>query len=165
MRATADAGKLGIGVDSNQNGLHPGKVLTSMVKRVDVATYNVFDQAKKNTFKAESRTSASRKTASPGRWIQGVQGGRWGHSVPGGGGRARWPRAVSLEARYADALPELVLGIGPERLLAFAIKAMTPRVAPTVSIAHIHEVRISVREHAFCYGRGCSGRASPRSGC
>jgi basic membrane protein A len=52
LRATADAGKLGIGVDSNQNGLHPGKILTSMVKRVDVATYNVFDQAKKGTFKA-----------------------------------------------------------------------------------------------------------------
>ena len=52
LRAAADAGKLGIGVDSNQNGLHPGKVLTSMVKRVDVATYNVFDQAKKGTFKA-----------------------------------------------------------------------------------------------------------------
>ncbi|MBQ0823275.1 BMP family ABC transporter substrate-binding protein [Microvirga sp. HBU67558] len=52
MRATADAGKLGIGVDSNQNGLHPGKILTSMVKRVDVATYNAFDQAKKGAFKA-----------------------------------------------------------------------------------------------------------------
>ena len=52
MRAAADAGKLGIGVDSNQNGMHPGKVLTSMVKRVDVATYNAFDQAKKGTFKA-----------------------------------------------------------------------------------------------------------------
>ena len=52
LRAAADAGKLGIGVDSNQNGLHPGKVLTSMVKRVDVATYNAFDQAKNGTFKA-----------------------------------------------------------------------------------------------------------------
>jgi len=51
LRAAADAGKLGIGVDSNQNALHPGKVLTSMVKRVDVATYNVFDQAKNGTFK------------------------------------------------------------------------------------------------------------------
>ena len=40
LRAAADAGKLGIGVDSNQNGLHPGKVLTSMLKRVDVATIN-----------------------------------------------------------------------------------------------------------------------------
>jgi basic membrane protein A len=52
LRAAADAGKLGIGVDSNQNNLHPGKVLTSMVKRVDVATYNAFDHAKKGTFKA-----------------------------------------------------------------------------------------------------------------
>ncbi len=39
LQATADAGKLGIGVDSNQNGLHPGSVLTSMMKRVDVAVY------------------------------------------------------------------------------------------------------------------------------
>jgi basic membrane protein A and related proteins len=52
MLAAVDAGKLGIGVDSNQNGMHPGKILTSMVKRVDVATYNAFDQAKKGTFKA-----------------------------------------------------------------------------------------------------------------
>jgi basic membrane protein A len=52
LRAAADAGKLGIGVDSNQNGLHPGKVLTSMLKRVDVATYNTFKQAKDNTWKA-----------------------------------------------------------------------------------------------------------------
>ncbi len=42
LQAVADAGKLGIGVDSNQNGLHPGNVLTSMLKRVDVATYNAF---------------------------------------------------------------------------------------------------------------------------
>jgi basic membrane protein A len=46
LRATADAGKLGIGVDSNQNGLHPGKVLTSMLKRVDNATYKTFADAK-----------------------------------------------------------------------------------------------------------------------
>ena len=40
LQAAADAGKLAIGVDSNQNGLQPGKVLTSMLKRVDVAVYN-----------------------------------------------------------------------------------------------------------------------------
>ncbi len=45
LRAVADAGKLGIGVDSNQNMLHPGKVLTSMVKRVDLATYGSFKSA------------------------------------------------------------------------------------------------------------------------
>ena len=42
LRAAADAGKLGIGVDSNQNALHPGKVLTSMLKRVDNATFKTF---------------------------------------------------------------------------------------------------------------------------
>ncbi len=42
LQAAADAGKLGIGVDSNQNHLHPGKVLTSMLKRVDNAVYDTF---------------------------------------------------------------------------------------------------------------------------
>ena len=41
-QATKDAGKLAIGVDSNQNHLHPGTMLTSMVKRVDVAVYTAF---------------------------------------------------------------------------------------------------------------------------
>jgi len=51
LQAAADAGKLGIGVDSNQNGLQPGKVLTSMLKRVDVAVYNAFMDGKSGTFK------------------------------------------------------------------------------------------------------------------
>ena len=46
LQAAADAGVLGIGVDSNQNGSHPGKVLTSMLKRVDVAVYNAFMDVK-----------------------------------------------------------------------------------------------------------------------
>jgi basic membrane protein A len=52
LRAAADAGKLGIGVDSNQNGLYPGKVLTSMLKRVDNATIKTFTDAKAGTWKA-----------------------------------------------------------------------------------------------------------------
>ncbi len=52
LQATADAGKLGIGVDSNQNALHPGKVLTSMLKRVDVAVYNAFNDARNGEFSA-----------------------------------------------------------------------------------------------------------------
>jgi basic membrane protein A len=39
LQAAADEGILSIGVDSNQNYLHPGSVLTSMLKRVDVAVY------------------------------------------------------------------------------------------------------------------------------
>ena len=52
LQAAADAGKLGIGVDSNQNGLQPGKVLTSMLKRVDTAVYNAFMDGKNGTFEA-----------------------------------------------------------------------------------------------------------------
>ena len=42
LQTAADNGILAIGVDSNQNHLHPGTMLTSMVKRVDVAVYNAF---------------------------------------------------------------------------------------------------------------------------
>ncbi|MDO8881742.1 MAG: BMP family ABC transporter substrate-binding protein [Pseudotabrizicola sp.] len=44
LQAAADEGILAIGVDSNQNGMHPGKILTSMLKRVDVAVYNAFSE-------------------------------------------------------------------------------------------------------------------------
>lgn len=50
IQAAADAGKLAIGVDSNQNGLAPGSVLTSMLKRVDVAAYETFMDAKNGKF-------------------------------------------------------------------------------------------------------------------
>ena len=42
LQAAADEGKLSIGVDSNQNYLHPGSVLTSMLKRVDNAVFEAF---------------------------------------------------------------------------------------------------------------------------
>ena len=42
LQTAADEDILSIGVDSNQNYLHPGKVLTSMLKRVDNAVYNAF---------------------------------------------------------------------------------------------------------------------------
>lgn len=41
-QAAKDGGKLAIGVDSNQNHVQPGTMLTSMVKKVDVAVYNAF---------------------------------------------------------------------------------------------------------------------------
>ncbi|MGI5149283.1 segregation/condensation protein A [Plantactinospora sp. CA-294935] len=63
-------------------------------------------------------------------------------------GSRRYPRAVALEPRYAEALPDLVLGIGADRLAALAVRAMTPKKAPVVSIDHVHMVRVSVREHA-----------------
>jgi basic membrane protein A len=64
-QAAKDSGKLAIGVDSNQNYIHPGTMLTSMLKRVDLAVYNAF------------------KTAQDGSWKAGVQ--TWGLAEDGVG--------------------------------------------------------------------------------
>ncbi len=50
-QAAKDSGKLAIGVDSNQNYLHPGTMLTSMLKRVDLAVYNAFKTTQDGTWK------------------------------------------------------------------------------------------------------------------
>jgi basic membrane protein A len=52
LQTAKEKGKLSIGVDSNQNHLYPGSVLTSMVKRVDNAVYDAFMQVKNGTWKA-----------------------------------------------------------------------------------------------------------------
>ena len=57
-------GKLAIGVDSNQNHIHPGTILTSMIKRVDLAVYEAFKTAKDGTWKpgvAQSRRRRGRR--------------------------------------------------------------------------------------------------------
>jgi basic membrane protein A len=51
LQAAADKGMLSIGVDSNQNHLHPGSVLTSMLKRVDVAVYKAMKSAHDGSWK------------------------------------------------------------------------------------------------------------------
>jgi len=51
MQAARDAGLLSIGCDSNQDYLHPGSVLTSAVKRVDVATFKAFLDARNGEWK------------------------------------------------------------------------------------------------------------------
>jgi basic membrane protein A len=50
IQAAVDAGKLAIGVDSNQNHLAPGSILTSMLKRVDVASYNTMMDGMNGSF-------------------------------------------------------------------------------------------------------------------
>jgi basic membrane protein A len=55
LQAAADLDKLAIGVDSNQNHLHPGEVLTSMLKRVDNAVYGCMKDAASGTWTAGTR--------------------------------------------------------------------------------------------------------------
>ncbi|HUK06432.1 MAG TPA: BMP family ABC transporter substrate-binding protein [Stellaceae bacterium] len=56
LQAAADAKKLAIGVDSDQNFLHPGTMLTSMVKGTDVAVYEAFRTAKDGTWRPGIRS-------------------------------------------------------------------------------------------------------------
>ena len=55
-QAAKDSKKYAIGVDSNQNYLFPGTMLTSMVKRVDVAVKNAFLEASQGKFKAGAQS-------------------------------------------------------------------------------------------------------------
>lgn len=56
LQAIADAHKLSIGVDANQNYMHPGSVLTSMVKRVDLSVYNALSDARAGKFSGENES-------------------------------------------------------------------------------------------------------------
>jgi basic membrane protein A and related proteins len=55
LQAAKDKGKLAIGVDSNQDHIQPGTVLTSMIKRVDLAVYDALKSAKDGTWKPGRR--------------------------------------------------------------------------------------------------------------
>ncbi|MDQ7803695.1 segregation/condensation protein A [Amycolatopsis sp. A133] len=60
----------------------------------------------------------------------------------------RYPRSVALEDRFIGLLPEVMLGVTPAKFADIAVAVFRPKPPPTVSIAHIHMGRISVREHA-----------------
>ena len=68
LKAADEMNKLAIGVDSNQNGLYPGRVLTSLVKRIDAAVYDTL----KNTYEG---------TWSPGIKYLGIKEGALDYAV------------------------------------------------------------------------------------
>lgn len=59
-----------------------------------------------------------------------------------------YPRAVSLEERFANLLPEVMLGVDTERFAQIAAVAFTPRPVPTVTTDHLHQAMVSVPEQA-----------------
>ena len=60
----------------------------------------------------------------------------------------RFPRDVGVEPRFASLLPEVQITISPERFAALAAKAMAPKQADVLSLAHLHAPAVSVREQA-----------------
>ena len=57
-------------------------------------------------------------------------------------------RIVALEPHFASLLPEVLIGVGAERFGAIAQRVLSPKVTPTVGIAHIHSPLVSVAEEA-----------------
>jgi segregation and condensation protein A len=60
----------------------------------------------------------------------------------------RYPRAVGLEDRFADLLPEVTLGVDAHEFAAIAASAFRPRPIPKVGLDHLHSHAISVAEQA-----------------
>jgi segregation and condensation protein A len=60
-----------------------------------------------------------------------------------------YPRSVSLEDRFTELLPEVMIGVDAQRFAEIAAVAFSPRPAPpTVAIGHLHELQVSVPEQA-----------------
>src|SRR5487761_600607 len=60
----------------------------------------------------------------------------------------RFTRRVPMEPRFAELLPEVLLGLGPVEFAAIAARALTPREPPRVPTDHIHSPVITVRDQA-----------------
>lgn len=60
----------------------------------------------------------------------------------------RYPRAVSVEERFEDLLPDVVIGVDPQRFAEVAASVFRPKPPPEVSLEHLHQHQVSVREHA-----------------
>jgi segregation and condensation protein A len=60
----------------------------------------------------------------------------------------RFPRMVPMEPKFANLLPEVLLGLGPEEFARLAAKALAPKAPPAVSVEHIYQPKASVKEQA-----------------
>src|SRR3954453_15314957 len=60
----------------------------------------------------------------------------------------RFPRAVGLDDRFANLLPDVLIGLGLDEFAGLAARALEPKPEPELSLAHIHAPTVSVREQA-----------------
>jgi segregation and condensation protein A len=59
-----------------------------------------------------------------------------------------FPRVVALDPTLSNLLPEVLIGVGPERFAAIADRVLTPKVAPVVAVEHLHSALVSVSEES-----------------
>jgi segregation and condensation protein A len=59
-----------------------------------------------------------------------------------------FPRVVALDPALSALLPEVLIGVGPERFAAIAERVLTPKTPPVVAIEHLHMAMVSVSEQS-----------------
>lgn len=59
-----------------------------------------------------------------------------------------FPRVVALDPALAALLPEVLIGVGPERFASIAERVLTPKSPPVVAIAHLHMALVSVSDQS-----------------
>lgn len=59
-----------------------------------------------------------------------------------------FPRVVALDPALASLLPEVLIGVGPERFAAIADRVLTPKAPPVVAVEHLHSALVSVAEES-----------------
>jgi segregation and condensation protein A len=59
-----------------------------------------------------------------------------------------FPRVVALDPTLSALLPEVLIGVGPQRFAAIAERVLTPKAAPVVSVEHLHLALVSVAEES-----------------
>jgi basic membrane protein A and related proteins len=94
LQAAKDKGRLAIGVDSNQDHIHPGTILTSMIKRVDLAVYETFKRVRESLWQ-------------PGVRSLGVAEGGVGYSVDQ---YNRLLMTADMERRLQQARADIIAG-------------------------------------------------------
>lgn len=59
-----------------------------------------------------------------------------------------FPRVVALDPTLSALLPEVLIGVGPQRFAAIAERVLTPKVSPIVSTEHLYQQMVSVAEES-----------------
>ncbi|NCW43105.1 MAG: segregation/condensation protein A [Actinobacteria bacterium] len=59
-----------------------------------------------------------------------------------------FPRVVALDPTLSALLPEVLIGVGPQRFAAIAERVLTPKVAPVVNVEHLHLALVSVAQES-----------------
>lgn len=59
-----------------------------------------------------------------------------------------FPRVVALDPTLSALLPEVLIGVGPQRFAAIAERVLTPKVTPLVSTEHLYQQMVSVAEES-----------------